>query len=140
MSENDLNGVENVTPEKKEAVPEAQNYYYENPQVQQPVYQGQAVAEAAQEGSKGLAIASMVCGICSIVLCCLSWVDAIIAVVGLVLGIVSKVKKMGGKGMSTAGIICSVVGLLLVVLFYVLLILGVASAYMTGDFSGLANM
>jgi hypothetical protein len=61
----------------------------------------------AQEG-KGLAIASMVLGIVSLVLCCCFYYLAVpSSIVGLVLGIVSIKKGKPGKNMAIAGIIMS---------------------------------
>ncbi|ADL52762.1 DUF4190 domain-containing protein [Clostridium cellulovorans] len=81
-----------------------------------------------QNESKGLAIASMILGIVSVVTSCLWFVAGPCGLIGLILGIVSKVKKQGGSGFSTAGIILSVIGLIICL---VLLILGAAflSAY-----------
>lgn len=60
----------------------------------------------------GLSIASLVCGVLSIV-CCAAWyISGLFALAGLVLGIISMVKKCSGKGMAIAGIICSALGLI----------------------------
>lgn len=75
---------------------------------QQPVY----VQPAAPQGSKGLAIASMVLGIVALVFsCCLPVITYICALVGVVLGGVSLGKKKGGKGMAIAGLVCSIIAL-----------------------------
>lgn len=73
------------------------------------------------QGGAGLAIASMVLGICSIVFCCLGYIAIVIAIVGLILGIVSLKGQRAGRGMAIAGIITSAIGLILLV---VLLIVG----------------
>lgn len=73
------------------------------------------------QGSAGLSIASMVLGICSIVLCCLGYLAIIMAIIGLVLGIVSLKGQKPGRGMAIAGIVTSSIGLVLLV---VLLIIG----------------
>lgn len=63
-------------------------------------------------GGKGFAIASMVCGIVSIVgFCCCTPVGVICGLAGLILGIISKMKNMDGQGMALAGIITGAVGL-----------------------------
>ncbi len=60
----------------------------------------------------GLAIASMVCGICSLVFsCCVSTLSLILALVSVVLGIYVLVKNKGSKGMAIAGIACSAVAI-----------------------------
>ncbi len=71
------------------------------------------------EPSKGLAIASLVCGIVSIVFCCTSWIGGLVGIAGLITGILAKSKRQGGSGMSTAGIICSVIGILLSIIMLV---------------------
>lgn len=77
--------------------------------------------------NKGMAIASMVCGIVSIVLvCCSYYISIPCAIVGLVLGIMSN-KKFGKNGMATAGIVCSIVTIALSVIVIILgAILGAA--------------
>lgn len=72
-----------------------------------------------QSGSKGLAIASMVCGIVSLCLFCLWYISLPCAIVGLVLGIVSMKKKAGGRGMATAGVVTSIISLSLVIIFII---------------------
>lgn len=75
--------------------------------------------DSQPEGGKGLAIASMVLGIVSIImLCCTYWISIPCAIVGLVLGIVNN-KKNGKNGMATAGIVCSIISIVLAVLLIV---------------------
>lgn len=75
---------------------------------------------------KGLGIASMVCGILSIVLVCCSgyipFLPIVLGVVAVILGIVQIVKNES-KGMAIAGIICGAIG---VVMYIALLIIGFA--------------
>ncbi len=79
------------------------------------------------EGGKGLAIASMVLGIASIVLICIQpWIAFISGIVGLVLAIVYN-KNNEKCGMSKAGLICSIIGIILFVVIIVLAILGLAA-------------
>ncbi len=60
----------------------------------------------------GLGIASMVCGILSIVtICCLPYAPIVLGIVAIVLGIVQIVKNEK-KGMAIAGIVCGAVGLI----------------------------
>lgn len=89
-------------------------------------YQAPAAAPApvshqmmpGQPVSQGLAIASLVCGILSLVGCCVYPVAGPLAIVAIVLGFVtlSKVKgnpaAYGGKGMAKAGLITGFLGLL----------------------------
>ena len=69
--------------------------------------------------SSGLAIASMVCGILSVVICCGMWISWILSVVAIILGAVSLSKRQGGRGMAIAGIITAVFGLLLSIGFFI---------------------
>ena len=61
-----------------------------------------------KDNSKGMAIASLVLGIVSF-FCC----GPISAVVGIVLGVISRKNKPNENGMATAGIILSVIALIL---------------------------
>ena len=72
-----------------------------------------------QDEKSGLAIASMILGIVSVVLSCLWYIAGPCGLIGLILGIISKVKKYGGKGFSTAGIILSVIGMLLCIVIII---------------------
>lgn len=83
---------------------------------------------AGQAKNDGMAIASMVLGIVSLVIPC---VGAITSLIGLVLGIVSlgRVQPRGerlGRGMAIAGIVCSSIALVLYAGF-VLVLLGSGS-------------
>lgn len=64
--------------------------------------------EQKQE-SKGLAIASMVLGILSLLIC---WVGWILGVIGLILASVSLGTHKGGKGMAITGLVTSILGVL----------------------------
>lgn len=72
------------------------------------------VSNAIPEKSGGKAVGSLVCGILS-VLGFWSFVTIIIAVVGIVLGIMNIAQHNPQKGMAIAGIIISAVGLFLCV-------------------------
>ncbi|MCM1132356.1 MAG: DUF4190 domain-containing protein [Ruminococcus flavefaciens] len=76
----------------------------------QPNFGGQPPQN--QGGSKGLSIASMVCGIVSILgFCCCTPIGIICGLAGVILGILSKTKNMGGQGMALAGIITGAIGI-----------------------------
>lgn len=82
---------------------------------------------------KGLAIASLVLGIVSVVFMCLWYIGIPCAILGLVFGILSnKAKK---NGMATAGIVLSIIGFLLVALLLILVIAGITS----GTFAGIMS-
>lgn len=99
--------------------PSQQNF---NPYAQQGGWQGMAQVQMnAVQPSTGMATASLVLGIISIVMSLpaiavpsLFFVFFLIPIIGLILGIVYKTKHLPvGKGLSTAGIVTSVIGLLL---------------------------
>lgn len=64
-----------------------------------------------------MAVASMVCGIVSLLLVCCFWYVALPAgIVGLILGILSIRGGASGKGMAVAGVVTSGITLLLSIL------------------------
>lgn len=83
-----------------------------------------------QGGGKGFSIASMVLGICSCMFMCLSWLDLLISIPGLVLGAIALYKKKPGKGMAIAGLVCSIVSTVMILIFC--LLYGAAYATMLG--------
>lgn len=87
----------------------------------QPSYGG-----APQGGeSKGMAIASMVCGIVSIVICCCEYVSIPLGIIAVVLGVLSIKKGEGGRGMAIAGIVCGGVSLAFILVCEILVRSGV---------------
>jgi hypothetical protein len=84
----------------------------------------------------GKAIAGMVLGIGSIVLCWLSFFDAVFVVSGLTLSILAlnetKQRPDNGRGMAIAGLVCSIIG---AVLATVLTLVVVHAANQCGGFS-----
>ena len=89
-----------------EPTPDYQSAYAGNPYAQ---------TEPAQ-GGKGLSIAAMICGILSIVCCCVGWLSIILAIVAVVLGIIAMVKGASGKALALTGLICGGVGLILAII------------------------
>jgi hypothetical protein len=83
------------------------NNLQNNQPPQQPIYN----PPPASPPGKGMAIASMVLGICSLVI---PYVDSILAIIALVLGVISK-KKLSEAGaptgMATAGIVMAIIAL-----------------------------
>lgn len=66
-------------------------------------------------GKVGVSIVAMILGILSIV-CCptyLWFVDLVLAIVALIMGIISLKKKYAGKGMAIAAIVCGSIGLVI---------------------------
>lgn len=79
------------------------NTYYDTQQTQ--YYSSNQEMEKQGGGNIGFAIASLVCGICSLLCCCLTLFSAVLAVAAIVLGIITICFKYDGKGMAIAGII-----------------------------------
>lgn len=66
------------------------------------------------EEGPGYAIAGMVCGILSIVLCCCQiYISGALAVIGLVFSILVLKNGKPGKGMAIAGVVCSAIGIII---------------------------
>jgi len=80
---------------------------------------------------KGLSIASLVLGIVSLALFCITYVSLPCAILAIIFGILGK--KKGGAGMAKAGLIMGIIALTLVVLFWILAIAGIAAL---GSFAG----
>lgn len=70
----------------------------------------------AEGGCIGLSIASLVCGILSLICCCLTWFSFVLTVAAIVCGIITLVKNYDGKGMAIAGIITGGLGLVIVLI------------------------
>lgn len=70
---------------------------------------------------KGLAVASMIIGIVSIVLSLTIYFSIPLAIISIILGIIALVKKADGKEKAIAGIICSAVGIILVIIMLVMI-------------------
>ncbi|MBD5547400.1 MAG: zinc-ribbon domain-containing protein [Lachnospiraceae bacterium] len=100
------------------------NPYYD---VQSPQYYSSNQNETMQGGGHiGVAIASLVCGILSIICCCFSLFSGALAVAAVVLGIITLCAKYDGKGMAIAGIITGGIGFLIVI---AMLVIGGSAAY-----------
>ncbi len=75
-------------------------------------------------GTMGFAIASLCCGVASILaVCFVGWLGLVLAITGAALGGVSLATHKPGKGMAIAGVVCSIVT---IVLFVVVIIAAVA--------------
>lgn len=100
---------------------------------QQPNYYQQS---SETPPANGLAIASLVLGILSIPASCCYGAGIIFAIIGLILGCVSKKPDSSFNGMAIAGIVCSIIGLLVGIGFWVI----VGFSFTTfGDFSDIIN-
>jgi hypothetical protein len=122
--------------------PNNQNYYnqqgngYQQQGYQQPYPQQNYNQAPPADPTKGKSIASMVCGICSIVTC------SLYGIIGLACGIVALVlanqvtQAKGGvrEGFAKAGFICGVIGTILSALYFVLCILAWVGLATIGTF------
>ena len=113
------------------------NYYGpQNPYQNQGGYVQPPYGAPPQEGSSGMAVASMVLGLLAILLsCCLYPVAFLLALIGLILGAVAIKKDTPGKGMAIAGLVLSLISIAIAVLFIVV----VASAGSSSIFDYLEN-
>lgn len=81
-----------------------------------------------KKNTSGLSVASMVCGILSIVFaCCIPPMGLILSIVGLVLGIVSQTKQK--NGFSLAGIITSAFGLAFGIISLIIMIASIGDLW-----------
>ncbi|HOV40538.1 MAG TPA: DUF4190 domain-containing protein [Oscillospiraceae bacterium] len=109
---------------------------YSQSSYQQPAQQYNYYQQPGNPPAKsGLSIASMVLGILSILFFCIPYISIPLAIVGLILGIISLVKKQGGKGMAIAGVICSAIGFVIGIIIIIMAIAAVSSGmYSSPDF------
>lgn len=96
------------------------NTYDSQPQY----YTAEPVAE--KKGMIGFAIASLICGILSVICCCLGCFSLVLAIAAVALGIVTIACKYDGKGMAITGIVLGGVG---IILFIVTIIIGSSDGY-----------
>ncbi len=96
-------------------------------------YEAPVYEETAKEnnGKIGISITSMILGIVSFVCCPIYfwWIDGILAIVSIVMGIVSVKNKYAGKGMAIAGIICAALALVFAGIMLALFILGFSAGF-----------
>ncbi len=106
------------------------NPYYD---AQSPQNYSSNQNEIKQEGGKiGFSIASLVCGILSITICCTTGIfGLILAVAAIALGIIALYNKYDGKGMAIAGIITGGIGFIIAgfVIFFGLWGMGVLNEF-----------
>lgn len=116
--------------------PPAANTYYQPQQPNQQFYQPYPQQQNYQpqpppppsDGKRGMAIASMVTGIVSIVMSlivsCALFLGLPCSVIAVILGCVSL--KSSGRGMAIAGIVCGAIGALILVMWLILMVIGIA--------------
>lgn len=103
-------------------------------QPQQPIYPVNNYQQPVPQSvpGKGLGITSMVLGIVGLVLFCFWYISIPCAIVGIILGCISKshAKEAGMKnGMATAGIICSAIAIALAIVLVILVVVGMGAAF-----------
>jgi uncharacterized membrane protein len=80
----------------------------------------------------GMATASLILGICSIVLFWLGWIGIICGVLAIIFAVVAKNKikanpSVGGAGAAKAGLITGIIGIGIVILFMIIVLMFFAS-------------
>jgi hypothetical protein len=109
-----------------------------DPEISQPAAPGATnvyVQQTPASQNNGLAVASLVLGILSILLAIIpivGFIAWIMAPVGLILGIIG-LGKPTGKGMAIAGVVCSAIGLLICIGWVILFAIGMAGAAASGE-------
>ena len=135
-----MNKQENITMVEEKFMSEENNFYENNNEearythTSEPnptdnyTYAGEPVNYSSGKGQgQGFGIASMVCGIISLIGCCgLYYVSIPCAIAAIVLGIVQIVKNES-KGMAIAGIICGAIGLIISIIIVIAAIVFVSS-------------
>ncbi len=118
-------------PQQQYQQPYQQNYNYNQQNINQqgyvPPQQGgygyKQYTPYPQQPSQGMAIASLVIGIASIVFALLIAMFPfliVVPIIGIILGALHKGKHLPvGKGISTAGIVTSIISIVLTILIYV---------------------
>lgn len=92
----------------------------------QPQYYTAEPVEPIKKGNKGFAIASLICGILSVICCCLGCFSLVLAIAAVGLGIVTLACKYDGKGMAIAGIVLGGVG---IIMFIATIAIGASDGY-----------
>ncbi len=127
---------ETVTEEQYESASQAEPQF-EGASQSAPRYEYVEPETAKTGGNQGFAIASLVCGILSLVCCCCcNLLSIVLSLVAIGLGIVTIVKGYDGKGMAIAGIACGGVGIVGKIVF---LIIGASASTILdmNDFMGI---
>jgi len=80
--------------------------------VQNTIYLQQSAQALQAKPTSGLAVASMVLGILSLVVSCFGVVGIICGILAVILGGCALLTKKGGKGMAVAGLVCGIIALI----------------------------
>ena len=93
-----------------------------------------ATYEDKKSESVGLAVASLVCGIISILSCITCCGGIFIGIAAIVLGIIAITNNYGGRGMAIGGIACGAVGLIITIVFIVICSMSDVFSAFEGEF------
>lgn len=129
----------NVQEEPVQEEPAQTNYYQDNTQT--PYQQSYANTYSEPQQPKNqtniLAIVGLVLGILSIVLSCCYGIGILFGIAGIICSALSK--KKGKSGVGTAGLICSIVGTVFSVLMIIYFIAIFAYAFSDPDLQNIIN-
>lgn len=125
-----------VPPMQMYPAPPTYEQTYAAQQVQPIVYNTTQATAVTPVGGKGLAIASLICGIISLAssfICCTMFfliVSFITGILAIIFGSISKKQARGGpkNGMATAGLILGIVGLIISTIMIILWIVFIVLA------------
>ena len=105
---------------QKTPAPQQGGYYFQPPAPQ-------------KQPTPGMAIASLVMGILSI-LCCSGLLSYIFGPLGIIFALTAPKNEQGERhSLSRTGLICSIVGLVLSVVYFVFLVVGIMTGYFELD-------
>ncbi len=112
--------------------PEGNTAPQQTPAPQQGGYYFQPPAPQKQP-TPGMAIASLVMGILSI-LCCSGLLSYVFGPLGIIFALITPKNEQGERhSFSRVGLICSIVGLVLSVVYFVFLVVGIMTGYIEVD-------
>ena len=89
------------------------------PMPMQPQYQMQQPVAAVPHHGSGMAVAALVLGIISLVLCWIWFIGIPIGILAIVFGVLSK-KQPANKGMAMAGLVTGIIGVVLAIVIVVI--------------------
>lgn len=111
MADNDRKEFLTDLPENYDAFQNENSYYFDHTTRTPEEWQQESYPISDAPLRQGLAIASMILGILSIILFCVF--GFVLAIPGLILGVISLAQKRDGTGMAIAGVITSGLGFVL---------------------------
>lgn len=101
---------------------------------------GAPAPQQPQQQGNGLAVAGMVLGIISIVLCWVPFLDQILALLAIIFGAIGmgKANKIGGtgKGFATAGLVMGIIAMILGIAIIVMAMTAARHSYSYSRYGG----